>query len=425
MKIRLIFFSLLLLCLSNCDKDDRIVTDSNGVVVRRPHLWATAISKNGAMHDISVWTPIIYNESNFLVGSEKDDQRSILSLSAQDGHVNWEWSDLQGLLSNPSYKDPISIFRRTYYQLDNKFFFNYSSSSYCIDLNTGQTLWKNKIQRARYSNNAGIDDLYFSAGAEYDPLGEEKIYWGNINSAADEQLLLRPDYTEVTNPPVNAQGYLNSMRPFKNGNDTYLAFGMENPYTDFTPAGSGFTELNLYNLTQSKYEYKKVVINPIRETRMISDLFYQSGILYFQSLNYIHGHEAMTGKELWRVYLGSYSGTSRMILADNRLFSACENGLLYCVDALTGIFLWREQNTVTCSELSYLNGVIYYLGGGFLHAVDAGSGKHLWKIESPAVKDSSDEWFNGVCIAVPGQGADKGVVVATTGLNAYGYEAIR
>jgi outer membrane protein assembly factor BamB len=217
------------------------------------------------------------------------------------------------------------------------------------------------------------------------------------------------------------------MRPFKNGNDTYLAFGIENPYTDFSHTGWGLTELNLYNITQSKYEYKKVVINPARETRVIGDLFYQAGQLYFQSSNYIHGFDAMTGKELWRVFIGSSPLTSRMILADNKLFSACEDRLLYCVNALTGAVLWREQNTGTCSELSYLNGVVYYLGGGdgLLHAVDAETGKHLWKISSPDLKKSQDAWFFGVCVAVPGESEGEGVVVATTGLHAYAYRAIK
>jgi outer membrane protein assembly factor BamB len=196
---------------------------------------------------------------------------------------------------------------------------------------------------------------------------------------------------------------------------------------DFTQSGWGLTELNLYNLSQGKYEYKKVVINPNRETRVIADLFYQSPNLYFQSANYIHGHEAMTGKALWRTWLGTSPLTSRMILADNKLFSACEDRMLYCLDVLTGRILWEEQNTGTCSELSYLNGVLYYLGGGdgLLHAVDANTGRHLWKVSSPDLKANSGAWFYGVCVAVSGVDGAKGVVVATTGLHTYAYKAIQ
>lgn len=126
-------------------------------------------------------------------------------------------------------------------------------------------------------------------------------------------------------------------------------------------------------------------------------------------------------------FLGTSPLTSRMILADNKLFSACEDRILYCLDALTGKILWKEQNTGTCSELSYLNGVLYYLGGGdgLLHAVNADTGKHLWKVSSPDLKANNDAWFFGVCTAVPAKDGSKGVVVATTGLHAYAYEAIQ
>jgi outer membrane protein assembly factor BamB len=363
MRVPHVVIILSLLCLLSCNDED-IVKDNNGVVIRQSRLWVTNISDKGSIPDLSILTPIIYNKFNILVSGGEGGQRSIVSLDARDGHINWEWSDLQGLLFNPGYKDPIDIPRKAYHLNNNKFFFNYSTSSYCINLETGQTLWKNKIERSRESNNAGIGDFYFSVGSNYNPIDEQKIYWGNINSADNEQQLLRPDYTETPNPPVGAQGHVNGMRPFKNGSDTYLAFGIENPFTDYSREGWGLTELNLYNITQSKYEYKKIVINPIRETRVIGDLFYQDGKLFYQSANFIHGHDAMSGKELWRAYIGSSPLTSRMILADNRLFSACEDRTLYCVDALTGVVLWRAPNTGTCSELSYLNGVVYYLGGG-------------------------------------------------------------
>jgi outer membrane protein assembly factor BamB len=253
-------------------------------------------------------------------------------------------------------------------------------------LSSGLSLWKYKSYRSRFSTNSGIEQTYFTSGSTYEPLGEEKIYFGIIGSSDEEQLLLEPEYTKVDNPVGSNLGIITYITPFKTGTDTFIAFGLENPYTDFTTKeGMGSTELNLYNITQNKYEYKKVVVNPNRETRVVADLFYQAPNLYFQSSNYIHGVEAMTGKELWRTFLGTAPLTSRMLLADNKLFSACEDRFLYCIDIRNGSILWKEQNTGTCSELSYLNGVVYYLGGGdgLLHAVDAETGKHVWKVSSP------------------------------------------
>lgn len=393
--VLVLVFSLLF-HFSSCNKEEDILFDSNGVAIKLPHLWKTSISTNANLSKSVIRTPIIYGENNVLVGANNNDQRAILSLNAKEGNVNWQWSDLLSLLSNPSYKDPIDIVRKTYHQNNGRLFFNYSSSSYCLDLATGQTLWKYKtLNRSRTSNNSGIDNTYITSGANYEPLDDESIYFGDLGSSEDEQLLLTPEYTLVDNPPINAQGGLNAMTAFKNGGDTYLAFGMENPYTDFTKEGWGLTELNLYNITQSKYEYKKVVVNPNRNTRVVAWMTYQAPNLYFQSANYIHGYDAMTGVERWRTYLGTAPLTSNLLLADNKLFSACEDRFLYCVDTNTGNLLWKEQNTGTCSELSYLNGVLYYSGGGdgLLHAVDAETGKHLWKASSPDLKANSGAWF--------------------------------
>jgi hypothetical protein len=57
--------------------------------------------------------------------------------------------------------------------------------------------------------------------------------------------------------------------------------------------------------------------------------------------------------------------------------------------------------------------------------VDAQTGKHLLKVGSPDLGINSEAWFYGVCTAVPGKDGKKGVVVATTGLHAYGFEAIK
>lgn len=430
-KIRLFFpFTLcFILSFCSCNKDDETLYDNNGVAIKLPHLWNTSISDNQSeLSEVIIKSPTIYGEVNVLVGSNKEMNRAILSINSNDGRVNWEWNDVLTLLYNENYKDPIYIPRVTYYQYNDLFFFNYSTSSYCVDLSTGKTAWKYKSFRSRRSVNSGLDNTYFTSGTTYDPRGEEKIYFGNLESSAEEELFLEPEYTKVDNPVGQNFGIITYLTPFKNGNDSFIAFGLENPYTDFTTKeGMGASELNLYNITQSKYEYKKVVINPDRETRFIGDLFYQAPNLYFQSSNYIHGYEAMTGIELWRTYIGSSPLTSATLLADNKLFSACEDRFLYCVDALTGSLLWKEQNTGTCSELSYLNGILYYLGGGdgLLHAVDAETGKHLWKLQSPDLGTNSGAWFYGVCVAVPGKNGAKGVVVGTTGLNAYGYEAIR
>lgn len=167
------------------------------------------------------------------------------------------------------------------------------------------------------------------------------------------------------------------------------------------------------------------MVNPARETRATYDLIYNNEVLYFQSSNFVHAYEALAGNELWRTSVGSPPLLSGMILIGNRLYTANEDRYLYCLDAQTGAIAWKQLNTGTCSELTYLNGVLYYLGGGdgLLHAVNAQTGKHIWKLSSPDLQANPGARFFGTCVAVRGHQGKKGVVIATTGINAYGFEA--
>lgn len=407
-------------------EDDEVKIDSNGIVVKQPHLWKTSISNDGNLAQVVIATPIMYDGGHLLVGGNKNETRNIISLSSTDGSIDWQWNDLLSLQSDPNYPDPITIYAESYYKIDNKLFFTYTGSSYFLDLMKGTTIWKYKHFRHRFDRNSGIENTYFTTGSNYDPIDEEKIYYGDISSA-EEELLLVPDYTKVLSPPVNAQGYVTSLRPFNKDGNRYIAFGVSNPAMDFTIEGLGLDELNLYDLTNNKYVYKKTVVNPARETFGISQMIYATSNLYFQSLNFVHCRDALTGEELWRTPVGDPPLLSTMILINEKLYFAGEDRFLYCIDAITGHLLWKEENTGTCSEMSHLNGVLYYLGGGdgLLHAVDAQTGKHLWKLKSPDLSINTGAWFYGSCTAVPAMNGEKGVVVATTGLHAYGYEAIK
>lgn len=183
------------------------------------------------------------------MGGNNNGQRTILSVNGFRGHLNWEWSDLLTLFEDPSYKDPIHLVYNTYHRNHDKLFFTYATSSYCVNLHDGQTFWKYKTVRSRSSNNAGFGDTYFTSGATYGPLGGQKLFIGDLNSSSEDQVLITPDYTSVPNPHVNAQGVLTGMRSFKKGNDTHVAFGIENPSVDVSvgswgPRDWGSTELN-------------------------------------------------------------------------------------------------------------------------------------------------------------------------------------
>jgi outer membrane protein assembly factor BamB len=83
------------------------------------------ITDDGDLSYIVIATPIIHDEGKLLIGSRKNSGRAILSLNAGDGSVNWQWNDLLSLLSDPAYKDPITLVVESYYINNGKLFFTY------------------------------------------------------------------------------------------------------------------------------------------------------------------------------------------------------------------------------------------------------------------------------------------------------------
>jgi outer membrane protein assembly factor BamB len=414
----------------SCKKEEESLYDSNGVATKLSHLWNTSITDDGGLTSVVLGLGILDIQGNVLVGGgDSKGSRKILNLNQENGKILWSWKDIQSLKLDPNTKDPIYIDREAYYVSNNKMYFNYGSSSYCLNLDNGTTTWKYKTDLNNFSINAGIDNYYFSSNFDYFKDNDEKLYTGSIDPYKKEGVLLIPNYTSAGSPDVFWKlGRITQIAAFKKNEDIFIAFTVSNPIASNEPTNAiAITELNLYNFSQKKWVYQKVVINPYKETSGCGFLTFKDERLYFASSKAIHCNDAMTGKEVWRANIGTFSFFSSMAIEKGRFYAACEDRFLYCLDTNTGQVLWKEQNTGTCSPMSYLNGVLYYLGGGDgkLHAVDADTGKHLWKLISPDVTKNSGAFFYGLCAAVPGKNGKKGRVIGTTGLNAYCFEAVR
>jgi outer membrane protein assembly factor BamB len=414
-KICLVLLSILLFNTS-CHKEEDTILDSNGVAVKLPSLWNTSISDDGKLAQVIIQDAIVYDGNNALVGGNKNGDRSIISINGESGSKNWEWSDLLGLLKNPSYKDPFYIYQDSYELVNNQLLFTYSTSTYYLDLQKGVTNWKHKVELARDFPITSLGNVYYTTGKKYyyDTNEPMRIYRGLVKPEQIEQVYLTPNYTTY--------GDINSIKAFSYQGDTLLYVAFNEPLEGISKARG--SDMALYNTTKNKWIYDKKeleegAIHPIYKDNYV---YYMGG-----SGTTIRCNDIFTGNDRWMARTGSIPLTSRLLLADGRIYAACEDRILYCIDANTGSIIWKEANTGTCSNLSYLNGILYYLGGGdgLLHAVDTATGKHLWKLKSPDLSTNSGAWFYGTCVAVPGKDGKKGTVIATTGIHAYGYEAIR
>lgn len=399
--------------------------DSSGVVIKVPTLWKAAISNNGELAQVVVSGPISYDNGNVVVGANKSNQHALISLTVQNGTKNWEWNDLLSLVQDPTYKDPFYFRNGTSYLYHNLLYFPFATSSYCVNLSSGVTHWKHKTNLARFGVSGGIGNLYFCSGGTYGLGDNERLYVGNITADALESYLLTPTYNTIPNPFFNGFGMIRSILPFTVQSDTLINILFTDPNPD-TRLRS-YSVSSLYNLSKRQWIYERKVMNPSLETGSITTSLLFDAKLYYASGLGLHCNDLMTGEPIWSVPFSEGFGFSGFIIADNKLIANCEDTYTYCLDPTTGRQLWKEKSAGTCTPISYLNGIAYFSGGGDgkLHAIDATTGKHLWKLASPDLSVNSGAWFYGVCVAMPGKDGGKGRVVATTGLNAYGYEAIR
>ncbi|MBS4012708.1 MAG: PQQ-binding-like beta-propeller repeat protein, partial [Bacteroidetes bacterium] len=99
----------------------------------------------------------------------------------------------------------------------------------------------------------------------------------------------------------------------------------------------------------------------------------------------------------------------------------------YRLNPETGGVVWTGEGAGTSSRMSYMNGVVYFVGGstGKLHAVDAYTGETVWRLDAELIEGSNAEFRTNAVYVIPGEGNEKGKVVALTHMHAYCFEAYR
>jgi outer membrane protein assembly factor BamB len=241
---------------------------------------------------------------------------------------------------------------------------------------------------------------------------------------------ITPKYDTTLMQPFelsNRRGEIQYNNLFIQGQDTLLLLTFADP-----PLYDYYYRecLALYNLTKNEWVYNRANILGMSRSGINHSPYLYQGKVYTPYTGYIVCNDLMTGKKLWQsdVESGTAFATDGVIVAENRLYGNSANGYMYCWDLETGQQRWRIRTSGTGSRLNYLNGVLYFtaIGDGKLHAIEASTGKYLWKLNSPDIdKNKQADFSASLCSVIPGKNGQKGKVIALTGLNAYCYEAER
>lgn len=109
--------------------------------------------------------------------------------------------------------------------------------------------------------------------------------------------------------------------------------------------------------------------------------------------NLVQALDRLTGEVLWSFHTDYFAQGSPLIV-DDRVYLATDH-MMYALDLQTGTLVWK---TPTGNEGTYMgspaydNGVLYTTGGRLLIALEADSGKEIWRV-------TKDEMFLGLAVA--------------------------
>ena len=423
MKLRILIFAVTLIVSSSCEKQEELpfTTNADGVVTSMPYEWRTLLSTNNVLTRAFLEPPIVYND-NALFGSQGEtiEDIKLTMLSIRTGEVVWQWDNLFEI--DKWLFDPSGV-----YQYENYLAMQTGSRFYAIDLANGTTL--HKMQRVyQAANMRGLEHRYLVSGnfvenaqGQY----EGGVYEGDLVSGAS-QLLFTPNYSREHIDVNNSVGNINSAVSFvdEKSGDVLITYN----YSDPEPDHHGSTYAGLYNYSKKTmvYDGKPLTINvPFYGSGPA--VIYQ-GKAYYSPAKSLICIDVYTGQQLWKRDFSEGFKFSRYIIAEDKVLANSEDTYLYALDPETGQQLWKEKSSGTSSPMAYLNGVVYFVGGGdgLLHAVEVATGKHLWRLHSPDLKSNSGAWFKGEIRVVPPKNEDeKGKVLVSSYLSAFCYEAAR
>ncbi len=103
---------------------------------------------------------------------------------------------------------------------------------------------------------------------------------------------------------------------------------------------------------------------------------------------HIYSFDQTSGEANWKFPAGR-GASSDIILHEDRVYGVTLEDHLVCLDLESGELLWRLETgantagrTITGSTPAVVDGTVYYGGrDGVLHALDARTGKEIWKTE--------------------------------------------
>lgn len=419
MKTSIILIISSFLLAASCSKEEtpKVQKDNNGIIVSMPYQWKCALHLSTPVSSSGILNPIYYKGNIVIPITNGGTNRLLAMINSNNGDILWKWDDRY----EKTYED-VSI--SYYYQFNNLLTYQNGGKSYCINLDNGTTYWKHRgdtvFDVRIYPDNNGY---YFMLGEILNKQGykEFPVFRFDINTGKYSEFI-SANYSGNYIAPDNMIGATGNINRVP-GNDSLYSLTSAEPL----PNWNVNSFLGLYNQYSKKWVYERILMaKPTQNTSVFTPPQIYNGKVYANCGYSIVCHDVATGKQLWTRDFGADFMFSGFIIAENKLIGSCENQMLYCVNPDNGTILWQTKGSGTSSRLAYLNGIVYFIGGGDgkLHAVEVSTGKTVWLLDAKSIDGTIFASYNPVFV-FPAADGKPARVIALTLSNACCFEAYK
>ena len=243
-------------------------------------------------------------------------------------------------------------------------FINSQIKTYLIDSQSGQTIWKHRVEHGDAYSNITLGNIYHGS-RDKSNLYNDFVFLTkiNTNSGKRDTLLTIPkmnDYEPGLQPPA---GWISPK------GDSLLIFVVRS--LNFGGDLDESLDAYAYNMTADSIEWSLIDFDPDGSARVgpplvEDDLVYISGVRTLYCLN------AGDGSLVWqRRFEDDAQGFSEdlfisaIIKVGHRLVISPTNSNTYCFDAYTGEELWKETDSASSPQnMVHHESIIYTVGRG-------------------------------------------------------------
>jgi outer membrane protein assembly factor BamB len=362
-------------------------------------LWVSPLTTGELIQGL---LPVIDSRDNVLSLGYKNGVPILIGIDKKTGKSQWEWKEfrsINNLVTRNTY-----VYQDILVLIDNK-------NIYGINVNSGKTQWVYTMNEYVNSWVKGFSSYFFYG------LQNSLLIGNSLNGSQTRIQMALPQ--ALFTPPI---AFIDNRT-----SDTILVAGANEFANDSMGYGWHKAYLTAYNWNKKQILYQLLQV----EGRASSDLgfpaigrtVFLNNRVYSDVGRSIQCNDILTGKLIWRrKFLGSFYFSS-IIAADNKIFgNSDDEGIMYALNPDTGDIIWQEQTSSAAGNMLFMNGVVYMvgLGDGKLHALDAQTGKHIWKLTSPDYESSQTNSFFEDAVSGDGQN-----IYVRSFLNLYCYKAAK